>query len=291
MSRGTKQQFKQFSIDNLQDACLALGSLISALLIHYEKYKEYSDEAESLLEKSDAEYIAAKEYDDIKDKLLYRQHEILKLTADHQSSSFSYKDLRKLLEKKGYISTPLSDKNVEILNELLDVRNWTFHNPQSLMVAAKEAAERMVKELCHRHYILRTAWLYGDGKNFAKTMLRIAENNSKVRVVCDQIGTPTSTLELTKGIDSLLFSDNYGLFHATCEGQCSWADFAKEVFRLAGKDMEVEYVTTAQYLADYPQQAARPANSVLENYMFKMTNGYMFASWEDAIKEYMKTLV
>ena len=163
--------------------------------------------------------------------------------------------------------------------------------PRSVYGATKEAAERMVKELCHRHFILRTAWLYGDGKNFAKTMLRIAENNSKVRVVCDQFGTPTSTLELTKGIDSLLFSDNYGLFHATCEGQCSWADFAKEVFRLAGKDMEVEYVTTAQYLADYPQQAARPANSVLENYMFKMTNGHMFATWEEAIAEYMKTLV
>ena len=81
-----------------------------------------------------------------------------------------------------------------------------------------------------------------------------------------------------------------------------FADFLKEHFSellegksfvvcFAGKDMEVEYVTTAQYLADYPQQAARPANSVLENYMFKMTNGYMFASWEDAIKEYMKTLV
>ena len=78
---------------------------------------------------------------------------------------------------------------------------------------------------------------------------------------------------------------------STCEGQCSWADFAKEVFRLAGKDMEVEYVTTAQYLADYPQQAARPANSVLANYMFKMTNGHMFATWEEAIAEYMKTLV
>lgn len=163
--------------------------------------------------------------------------------------------------------------------------------PKSVYGETKEAAERMVKEFCRKHYILRTAWLYGDGKNFAKTMLRIAENNSKVRVVCDQIGTPTSTLELTKGIDSLLFSDNYGLFHATCEGQCSWADFAKEVFRLAGKDMEVEAVTTAQYLADYPQQAVRPANSVLENYMFKMTNGYQFADWQDAIKEYMKTLI
>lgn len=163
--------------------------------------------------------------------------------------------------------------------------------PRSVYGHTKEAAEKMVKEFCRRHYILRTAWLYGDGKNFAKTMLRIAENNKKVRVVCDQIGTPTSTAELTKGIDSLLFSDNYGLFHATCEGQCSWADFAKEVFCLAGKDMEVEEVTTAQYLADYPQQAERPANSVLENYMFKMTNGYRFRDWQDAIGEYMKVLV
>lgn len=164
-------------------------------------------------------------------------------------------------------------------------------DPKSVYGKTKEAGEKMVRELCHRYFILRTAWLYGDGKNFAKTMLRIAENNSKVRVVCDQVGTPTSTLELTKGIDSLLFSDNYGLFHATCEGQCSWADFAKEVFRLADKKMEVEYVTTAQYLADYPQQAPRPANSVLENYMFKMTNGYRFADWQDAAAEYIKGLI
>lgn len=162
--------------------------------------------------------------------------------------------------------------------------------PESVYGETKEAAERMVKELCSRYYILRTAWLYGDGKNFAKTMLKILETNSKVRVVCDQIGTPTSAKELAKGIDSLLFTDNYGLFHATCEGQCSWADFAKEVFRLAGRDTFVEEVTTAQYLADYPQQAKRPANSVLENHMFKMTNGYLFADWKDAIKEYMETI-
>lgn len=164
-------------------------------------------------------------------------------------------------------------------------------NPASVYGSTKEAAEKMVKELCSRYFILRTAWLYGEGKNFAKTMLRIAQSSDKVRVVCDQIGTPTSTLELVKGIDSLLFSNNYGLFHATCEGQCSWADFARKVFALAGKEMTVEAVTTAQYLADYPQQAARPANSVLENYMFKMTNGFSFANWEEAIEEYMKTII
>ena len=142
MSGGTKQQFKRFSIDSIQDACLALGTLISGAMMHYEKYKEYSDEAEALLRCSNTEYITAKNYDDINDKLLYRQHEILKLSADHQSSSFSYKDLRKLLEKRGYLVESLSEEIVDILDELLDIRNWTFHNPQSLMVAAKEAAER-----------------------------------------------------------------------------------------------------------------------------------------------------
>ncbi len=142
MSSGTKQQFKQFSINSIQDACLALGGLISGMMVHLEKYKEYSDEAQSLLENANTEYISAKDYDDINDKLLYRQHEILKLSADHQSSSFAYKDLRRLLEKKGYLAAPLSDEMTMILNELLDVRNWTFHNPQSLMVAAKEVAEK-----------------------------------------------------------------------------------------------------------------------------------------------------
>lgn len=144
MSGGAKQHFKQFGINSIEDACLVLGSLISRSIVHYEKYNEYASEANILLENSDAEYITAKDYDDINDKLLRRQHEMLKLCADHQPSSFSYKDLRILLEKKGYISTPLSDEITGILNELLDVRNWTFHNPQSLMVAAKEVAEKNI---------------------------------------------------------------------------------------------------------------------------------------------------
>ena len=124
MSSGAKQQFKQFNIDNIKNACVALGALISEASVHCEKYKEYSDEAYALLENCNAEYVAAKYYEDINDKLLYRQHEILKLSADHQSSSLSYKDLRKLLEKKGYVSTPLSDEISKILNELLDVKCW-----------------------------------------------------------------------------------------------------------------------------------------------------------------------
>ena len=146
MSGGTKQQFKQFSITCVEDACLVLGMLISGITVNLEKYKEYASEAESLLESTQEEYVPAKEYDDVNDKLLYRQREILKFTADHQSSSFSYIDLRKILEKHKYISSPLSEEMSAILSEFLDVRNWTFHNPQSLMVAAKEAARKDIPD-------------------------------------------------------------------------------------------------------------------------------------------------
>lgn len=158
--------------------------------------------------------------------------------------------------------------------------------PQSVYGSTKAEAEKMVQQMADRYFILRTAWLYGDGKNFAKTMLRLSETNDVVKVVGDQYGTPTSAYELAKGIASLLFTDNYGLFHATCEGSCNWAEFAQEIFRLAKKDTRVEAITTAEYGAP----ANRPAHSVLENYMFKMTNGYLFANWQDAIAKYLNEL-
>ena len=159
-------------------------------------------------------------------------------------------------------------------------------NPMGAYGSTKLAGEEFVKAFADRWFILRTAWLYGDGKNFAKTMLRLSETHDEVRVVGDQFGSPTSTVELTKAIDALLFTENYGLFHATCEGSCCWADFAKEVFRLAGKDTRVEAITTEEYGAPAP----RPAYSVLDNRMFRLTTDFTFADWHDAIAAYMKTL-
>ena len=157
-------------------------------------------------------------------------------------------------------------------------------NPQGMYGATKLAGENFVKEFATKYFIIRTAWLYGDGKNFVKTMLRLSETNDTVRVVGDQYGTPTSTKELAKMIACLLPTENYGLFHGTCEGSCSWADFAKEIFRLSGKTTKVEAITTAEY----PTPAVRPAYSVLDNYMLKLTTDFSFASWEDAIKEYLE---
>lgn len=158
--------------------------------------------------------------------------------------------------------------------------------PQSFYGETKAEAEKMVCMFCDRFFIFRTAWLYGDGKNFVKTMLRLSEDHDTVKVVNDQFGTPTSTVELVKAIDSILFTKNYGIYHATCEGSCNWAEFAEEIFRLAGKDTKVVGITTEEYGAP----ANRPAHSVLENRMLKAVGGYTFCEWHDAIKTYIEEM-
>lgn len=158
--------------------------------------------------------------------------------------------------------------------------------PKGAYGKTKLAGEKFVEAFADKYFILRTAWLYGDGKNFAKTMLRLSETNEKVRVVGDQVGSPTSAKELARAIAYLIPTENYGLFHATCEGVCSWADFAKEIFRLANKSTVVEAITTEEYAA----KAERPAYSVLDNMMFRMTSDFRFAQWEDALSEYIREM-
>ncbi len=162
--------------------------------------------------------------------------------------------------------------------------------PNSAYGKTKLEGENFVKDFAGHYFILRTAWLYGDGKNFVKTMLRLSENYEKVRVVNDQLGSPTSAEELAKMIHFLEPTENYGLFHATCEGSCSWAEFAKEIFKMAGKTTVVEPVTTEEYGKDNPNQAKRPAYSILENYMIKLTSNFTMADWQQALRTYMDSI-
>ena len=149
-------------------------------------------------------------------------------------------------------------------------------NPLGMYGKTKLAGEKFVEQFAEHYFIIRTAWLYGDGKNFVRTMLRLSETNDTVRVVKDQVGSPTSAKELAKIIDQLIWTENYGLFHGTCEGMASWADFAEEVFRLTKKSTKVIRVTTEEY----GNPVKRPAYSVLENYMLKLTTGYQAADWQ-----------
>jgi dTDP-4-dehydrorhamnose reductase len=159
-------------------------------------------------------------------------------------------------------------------------------NPQSVYGRTKWQGEELVRQILGRHYILRTAWLYGEGNNFVRTMLRVAAEQPYLKVVNDQIGTPTSTVDLTRAIFKLLASDAYGTYHATCQGQCSWYDFAREIFRQAGKKVDVRPVTTAEF----PRPAQRPPHSVLDNYMLRMTVGDPLRTWSEALQDYLKLM-
>lgn len=162
-------------------------------------------------------------------------------------------------------------------------------DPISAYGKTKLEGENFVKEFAPKHFIFRTAWLYGDGKNFVKTMLKLSESHDVITVVSDQFGSPTSAAELAKMIHFLEPTENYGTYHATCEGQCSWADFAVEIFKKAGKDTVVKYVTTEEYNSP----AKRPAYSVLDNYMLRLVAGSRFqmAEWKDALDVYMKEIL
>lgn len=158
--------------------------------------------------------------------------------------------------------------------------------PASVYGQTKYDGEEFVKALNPKHYIVRTAWLYGDGNNFVKTMIRLGENNPEVKVVNDQFGSPTSTVDLARVIISLVENKNYGIFHGTCKGQCSWYDFAVEIFRQKGMDVKVKPCTTEEF----PRPAKRPQFSVLRNYMLELTTGDITRDWKESLKEYLENL-
>lgn len=162
-------------------------------------------------------------------------------------------------------------------------------NPKSAYGKTKLEGERFVQQFARKYFIIRTAWLYGEGKNFVKTMLRLSESNQEVSVVCDQVGNPTSAAELAKLIHYLEPTENYGVFHGTCEGSCSWADFAEEIFRLTGKKTKVNRISSEEYAAMYPASARRPAYSVLDKYMLRLTGDFVMADWKTALAEYVES--
>lgn len=156
-------------------------------------------------------------------------------------------------------------------------------NPQSAYGRTKWAGEEFVRQSTPKHFIIRTAWLFGDGKNFVRTMLKLAQTHEQVTVVKDQKGSPTSAKEVVRVIDLLIKTDHYGTYHATCEGACSWAEYAETIFKMADKDVEVLPVTSEEYI----QKAQRPAYSVLENVKLKEIFHYNMSSWQEALEEYL----
>ena len=156
--------------------------------------------------------------------------------------------------------------------------------PNSIYGTSKLMGENFVKEFCSKYFIVRTAWLYGEGNNFVRTMLKLAETNQELNVVNDQFGSPTSTVDLAKAIIELMTTEYYGVYHGTCEGKCSWYDFAKKIFEIKNIDVKVNSVTSEVF----KRPAPRPAYSVLDNFMLELVGLNSFRNWEDSLREYLK---
>ena len=159
--------------------------------------------------------------------------------------------------------------------------------PISVYGKSKLKGEQAILETLDKYFIVRTAWLYGiNGRNFPKTMLELAENHSEITVVYDEVGTPTYTPDLALGISKLIETDYYGIYHLTNSGSCSWCEFAKYIFEVAGKDVNVIPVTAAEFARPAP----RPSYSVLENKNWIEKGFKPLRSYKEAIKEYIELI-
>ena len=163
------------------------------------------------------------------------------------------------------------------------------YKPLNVYGQTKLEGELAVSEILEKYFIVRIAWVFGlNGKNFIKTMLNIGKKFDTLRVVHDQIGTPTYTLDLSRLLVDMIETEKYGYYHATNEGgYISWYDFACEIFRQAGYSTKVQPVTTAEYGLS---KAARPFNSRLDK--TKLTeNGFtLLPAWQDALRRYLKEI-
>lgn len=163
------------------------------------------------------------------------------------------------------------------------------YKPLNVYGQTKLEGELAVANTLEKYFIIRIAWVFGlNGKNFIKTMLSVGQKYDTVRVVCDQIGTPTYTLDLSRLLVDMIETDKYGYYHATNEGgYISWYDFTCEIFRQAGYTTKVTPVTTEEYGLS---KAARPFNSRLEKSKLVEAGFTPLPTWQDALSRYLKEI-
>lgn len=159
--------------------------------------------------------------------------------------------------------------------------------PISVYGKSKLMGEEAIMEILDRYFIVRTAWLYGcNGRNFPKTMLELAKSHDALTVVNDEVGSPTYTLDLAEAISKLIKTDRYGVYHITNSEGCSWFEFAKLIFELAGVEVEVAPVTAREFARPAP----RPSYSVLDNRKWVEEGFSPLRSYREAIEDYIKIL-
>lgn len=193
-------------------------------------------------------------------------------------------NLAKISNKIGAIMVHMSTDYVFDGNSTMPYIESDKPNPQSVYGHTKLKSEQLVIKNNSKHFILRSAWLYGQGNNFVRTMLRLANEHKQIMVVADQTATPTSADEVARAIEMLINTQAYGIYHATCEGECNWYQYACKIFELKGIDIEVKPCSTKEI----HMKAKRPKYSVLENKELEERHSYTFKHWEQALKDYIK---
>lgn len=160
-------------------------------------------------------------------------------------------------------------------------------NPLNVYGESKYQGELAVEEYLDKYFIVRIAWVFGvNGKNFIKTMLRLAETHKEINVVNDQTGSPTYTYDLAVLVADMAETEKYGRYHATNEGLCTWYEFAKEIFAQAGVDIKVNPVSSEEF----PAKAKRPHNSRMDKSKLTQNGFRLLPSWQDALKRYLEVL-
>jgi len=157
-------------------------------------------------------------------------------------------------------------------------------NPLTVYGGSKRAGENYVKEFTHKHFIIRSNWVYGkEGQNFVNQVLEAAEKGNALSVAADQFGSPTSAKDLARMILYLINTNEYGTYHVTCSGVCNRHEFAQEILRLSGKKIELKAVPTEQ--SDL--SAVRPPYAVLDNFILRIIDMYDMPDWKESLEEFM----
>lgn len=175
-------------------------------------------------------------------------------------------------------------KGVIVNGEKVPYREYDTTNPINVYGKTKLLGEDYVREFCSKYFIIRTSWLYGEkGNNFVKTIIGAAKEKGKLQVVNDQLGNPTYAGDLAEHILKLALTDEYGLYHCTGKGICSWYDFAKKIIEYTKIPCEIEAVTSDMY----KRRAQRPSYSCLDNMMLRSTIGDNMRKWQEALYDFI----
>ncbi|WP_022793407.1 dTDP-4-dehydrorhamnose reductase [Marinococcus halotolerans] len=180
-----------------------------------------------------------------------------------------------------YISTDyvFDGEHIKKINE------FTSTNPLNSYGLSKLEGENFVKNFHSKFFIVRTSWVFGHGgKNFVNTMLNLSKSKDELRIVNDQIGSPTYAIDLANSIKQFSSSNLYGTYHVTNSGECSWYEFAKEIFRIKNIEINIIPVTSQEF----PTKARRPKYSVLENLSLKLNNFEAMPHWKNALLRYLE---